>query len=30
VQKKYLEEFPPSKAADMVIDNTNWEYPKIK
>ena len=29
-QKKYLKEFPPSEAADMVIDNTNWEYPKIR
>lgn len=28
-QKKYLEKFPPTKAADIVIDNVNWEYPKI-
>ena len=29
-QKKYLEKFPPIKAADIIIDNTDWEYPKIK
>ena len=29
-QKKYLKEFPSSKIADMMIDNSNWEYPKIK
>jgi len=28
-QKKYLEKFPPTKISDMVIDNINWEYPKI-
>ena len=28
-QRKYLEEFPPEETADMVIDNSNWEYPKI-
>jgi hypothetical protein len=29
-QLKYLKEYPPSKAADIVIDNANWEYPTIK
>ena len=29
-QKKYLDESPPSKIADMIIDNSNWEYPKVK
>lgn len=29
-QKKYLDEFPPSKTADMIIDNANWEHPRIK
>lgn len=29
-QKRYLQEFPTSKIADIIIDNTNWEYPKIK
>ncbi|HNY35959.1 MAG TPA: HAD hydrolase-like protein [Candidatus Pacearchaeota archaeon] len=28
-QKKYLEEYPPIEVADIVIDNVNWEYPKI-
>ena len=28
-QKKYLSEYPPSKHADIIIDNSNWEYPKI-
>ena len=28
-QKKYLKEYPPSEHADVIIDNTNWEYPKI-
>ncbi|MFC1921104.1 hypothetical protein ACFLYQ_05210 [Chloroflexota bacterium] len=28
-QIRYLEEFPPSKTADIVIDNSNWEYPEI-
>jgi HAD superfamily hydrolase (TIGR01549 family) len=26
-QGKYLREYPPQDAADMIIDNTNWEYP---
>ena len=29
-QKKYLEKYPPTKVADIIIDNTNWEYPTIK
>lgn len=29
-QKKYLDECPPSKVADMIIDNSRWEYPTIK
>jgi uridine kinase len=29
-QRKYLNEYPPTKVADIVIDNTNWEYPTIK
>jgi HAD superfamily hydrolase (TIGR01549 family) len=29
-QAKYLEEYPPLKVADMVIDNTDCEYPQIK
>ncbi|MFA5086877.1 MAG: HAD-IA family hydrolase [Candidatus Paceibacterota bacterium] len=28
-QKKYLEESVPAEIADMVIDNADWEYPKI-
>jgi hypothetical protein len=29
-QAKHLEEYPPSQVADIVINNTNWEYPTIK
>jgi uridine kinase len=29
-QEKYLKEYPPSKVADIIIDNSNWEYPVIK
>ena len=29
-QRKYLNKFPPEKHADMIIDNSNWEYPSIK
>jgi phosphoglycolate phosphatase len=29
-QKKYLKDYPPSKVADIIIDNTNWENPKFK
>jgi len=28
-QGKYLYEYPPSEIADMIIDNTNWEYPRV-
>ncbi|MFC1900210.1 hypothetical protein ACFLYN_01310 [Chloroflexota bacterium] len=28
-QKKYLDEYPPSETADMIIDNINWEYPRF-
>ncbi len=29
-QVRYLGEYPPAKVADIIIDNTNWEYPTIK
>ncbi|MCX6769565.1 MAG: HAD hydrolase-like protein [Candidatus Micrarchaeota archaeon] len=29
-QKRYLRQFPPSRMADIVIDNCNFERPKIK
>jgi HAD superfamily hydrolase (TIGR01549 family) len=29
-QAKYLKEYPPTKVADIIIDNTDWEYPMIK
>ncbi|MGD0795112.1 MAG: HAD hydrolase-like protein [Dehalococcoidales bacterium] len=29
-QRKYLQEHPPLTLADMIIDNTNYEYPVIK
>jgi uridine kinase len=29
-QRKYLREYPPPKLADMIIDNTNWEFPAIR
>jgi phosphoglycolate phosphatase-like HAD superfamily hydrolase/uridine kinase len=29
-QRKYLSEYPPAKVADIVIDNSNWEYPRVK
>ncbi len=29
-QQRYLLEYPPNKVADIIIDNTNWEYPVIK
>jgi len=29
-QRKYLKEFSPLKIADLVINNTNWEYPVIE
>jgi HAD superfamily hydrolase (TIGR01549 family) len=28
-QLKYLGEYPPHQTSDLVIDNTDWEYPKI-
>ncbi len=28
-QARYLEEYPPKKTADIVVDNTDWECPKI-
>jgi len=28
-QRKYLSLFPPGTHADMIIDNTDWEYPSI-
>jgi len=30
MQNRYLEKYPPTKVADMIIDITNWEYPCIK
>lgn len=29
-QQKYLAEYPPSKVADIMIDNANWDYPQVK
>jgi HAD superfamily hydrolase (TIGR01549 family) len=29
-QVKYMRKYPPTKVVDMVIDNTNWEYPRAK
>lgn len=29
-QARYLEEYPLRKTSDMVIDNTDWERPKVK
>jgi phosphoglycolate phosphatase-like HAD superfamily hydrolase/uridine kinase len=29
-QVKYMKKYPPTKVADIVIDNTNWEYPLVK
>jgi len=29
-QKRYLNEYPALKTADMIIDNSNWEYPVVK
>jgi uridine kinase len=28
-QKRYLEEYPPARFADLVIDNTDWRNPRI-
>jgi phosphoglycolate phosphatase-like HAD superfamily hydrolase/uridine kinase len=29
-QVKYIEKYPPTKVVDMIIDNTDCEYPSIK
>ncbi len=29
-QAKYLKEYPPEDTADLIIDNADWEYPRIK
>ncbi len=29
-QVKYLKQYPPAKVADVIIDNSNWEYPALK
>lgn len=29
-QKRYLEQYPPSKMADLIIDYTDWDNPKMK
>lgn len=29
-QEKYLQEYPPETVADLIIDNTDWRFPKIK
>ncbi len=29
-QSRYLKEYPPEKTADMIIDNSSWEYPRLK
>ena len=29
-QVKYVRKYPPTKVADMIVDNTDWEYPSIK
>jgi HAD superfamily hydrolase (TIGR01549 family) len=29
-QERYLREYPATKVANIIIDNTNWEYPRIK
>ena len=29
-QKKYLDQFPPSETANIIINNTNWKFPEIK
>ena len=28
-QRRYLAEYPPEKMADMIIDNSYWDYPSI-
>ena len=29
-QARYLEEYPPRDGADIIIDNTDWEFPSVK
>ncbi len=29
-QMKYLSEYPPAGVADLVIDNTNWQHPRVR
>ena len=29
-QEKYLKEYPPTTTADIIVDNTVWEFPRIK
>ena len=29
-QAEYLKKYPPDDVADIIIDNTNWEYPRVK
>ncbi len=29
-QAEYLKKYPPEDVADIIIDNTNWEYPRVK
>ncbi|MEE8419377.1 MAG: hypothetical protein V3S02_04625 [Dehalococcoidales bacterium] len=29
-QKKYLVEYPPARVADLVIDNTDWQHPRVR
>lgn len=29
-QARYLEEYPPGDVADIVIDNTDWEFPSVR
>jgi uridine kinase len=28
-QRRYLAEYPPPETADLIIDNTNWECPRV-
>ncbi len=29
-ERRYLAEFPPELTSDMVVDNSNWNYPKVR
>lgn len=29
-QKKYLSQYPPAEVADLIIDNTDWERPRVR